>query len=100
MLRVMWMGAARVLTFLLVVVPQAQQTGPLEVFAPLVGGEWVADFPGGQVTDTQRFEWAFNRQFVRNVHEVRAGGQVVYSGETMYAWDERASRIVWWYWNS
>jgi hypothetical protein len=24
----------------------------------------------------------------------------VYEGETIYAWDQRAGRIVWWYWNS
>jgi hypothetical protein len=78
----------------------AQPLGQLALFSPLVGREWVAEFPGNDVTDTQRFEWALGARFLRNTHQVRAGGKVVYEGETIYAWDQRAKRIVWWYWNS
>jgi hypothetical protein len=77
-----------------------QPVGQLAIFSPLVGREWVADFPGNKVTDTQRFEWVLGAKFLRNIHHVRAGGKVVYEGETIYAWDQRAQRIVWWYWNS
>jgi len=77
-----------------------QGTQPLAIFAPLIGRDWVAPFSDNNVTDTQRFEWVFGDKFVRNVHHVRAGKQVVYEGETLYAWDERAKRIVWWYWNT
>jgi hypothetical protein len=72
----------------------------LEVFAPFVGGAWVAALSGEGVTDTQRFEWTLGGRFVRNTHEVRAQSQVVYAGETIYAWDVRAEKIVWWYWNT
>lgn len=78
----------------------AQPLGQLAVFSPLVGREWIAAFPDGDVTDTQRFEWVLGARFLRNVHHVRAAGKVVYEGETIYAWDQRAQRIVWWYWNS
>lgn len=78
----------------------AQPIGQLALFSPLVGREWVAEFPGDSVTDTQRFEWALGAKFLRNVHHVRTSGKVVYEGETIYAWDQRAQRIVWWYWNS
>ena len=27
-------------------------------------------------------------------------GEIVYEGETVYAWDARSGRIVWWYWNA
>ena len=80
--------------------PAPQPLGQLAIFSPLVGRDWVAEFPGNNVTDTQRFEWALGARFLRNVHHVRAGGKVVYEGETIYAWDQRAQRIVWWYWNS
>src|SRR5262245_34831519 len=80
--------------------PSAQPIGQLALFSPLVGREWIAHFPGNDVTDTQRFEWALGAKFLRNTHQVRAGSKVVYEGETIYAWDQRAQRIVWWYWNS
>jgi hypothetical protein len=56
----------------------AQPIGQLALFSPLVGREWLAEFPGNNVTDTQRFEWALGAKFLRNVHHVRAGGKVVY----------------------
>jgi len=27
-------------------------------------------------------------------------GEVVYEGETIYAWDPKAQQILWWYWNA
>ncbi len=58
-----------------------QQTNPLNVLAPLIGTDWVADFPGGQATDTQHFEWTLGQKFVRNTHQVRSkDGQVLYAG--------------------
>ena len=74
---------------------------PLGMFAPLIGRSWTAEFPGGKATDHQQFEWVYGEKFVRNTHQVRsAEGGVVYEGETVYAWDARQQRIVWWYWNS
>lgn len=75
--------------------------GKLDAFAPLVGRDWISPLPKGNLTDTQRFEWMYGKQFIRNTHEVKtATGDVVYEGETIYAWDARAGRIVWWYWNA
>jgi hypothetical protein len=73
----------------------------LAVLAPLVGTDWVATFPGGKVTDTQRYEWVFGDRFVRNRHQVRTeDGKTVNEGEAIYAFDQRERRIVWWYWNT
>jgi hypothetical protein len=81
--------------------PAEAVPGKLDVFAPLIGRNWTAPLPNGNLTDTQRFEWEYGRKFVRNTHEVKtAKGEVVYDGETIYAWDARAGRIVWWYWNA
>ena len=74
---------------------------PLAVLQPLIGPTWKATFPGSDMTDTQTFEWVFDRKFVRNIHWVtNAKGEVVYRGEALYAWDPKSEQIVWWYWNA
>jgi len=74
--------------------------GRLDAFAPLVGRDWSAPLPSGNLTDTQHFEWMYGNKFIRNTHFVRTTkGEVVYEGQTIYAWDVRSGRIVWWYWN-
>ena len=74
---------------------------PLRPLAALVGPTWVAKFPNGKLTDTQTWTWAYGGKFLRSIHEVRdAQGKVVYGGETIYAWDARASQLVWWYFNA
>lgn len=79
----------------------AAAPGKLDAFAPLIGRDWTAPLPTGNVTDTQRFEWIYGTKFIRNTHAIKtANGQVVYEGETVYAWDARANKIVWWYWNA
>jgi len=81
--------------------PPSSPSNPLAIFTPFIGSEWTTELQAGQVTDTQRYEWTLDRKFVRNTHQVRTkDGQVVYEGETIYAWDSRADRIVWWYWNT
>lgn len=78
----------------------APAAGKLDAFARLIGRDGTAPLPNGKLTDTQRFEWVYGRKFIRNTHEVKtAKGDVVYEGETIYAWDARGGRIVWWYWN-
>lgn len=81
---------------------EARPIGALEVLAPLTAASWVAAFPDSDgATDTQRFEWMYGGKFLRNTHQVRDGsGRVVYEGETVYAWDWSAERVVWWYWNT
>ena len=81
--------------------PAAAAEGKLDAFAPLIGRDWTAPLPNGKLTDTQRFEWMYGKKFVRNIHFVKTTkGEVVYEGETVYAWDARSGRIVWWYWNA
>ena len=81
--------------------PVGTAPGKLDAFAPLIGRDWIAPLPKGNVTDTQRFEWMYGKKFIRNTHAVKtAKGEIVYEGETVYAWDARSSRIVWWYWNA
>ena len=68
--------------------------GHLDALKPLIGRDWSAPLPGGQVTDTQRFEWMYGNRFIRNTHWVKTpNGDVVYEGETVYAWDSRADRM-------
>lgn len=71
-----------------------------KALSPLVGKTWVGSFPGG-ASDTQKFEWLYNGKFLRNTHWVKnAGGDVVYEGETVFAWDHKKKTVVWWYWNT
>lgn len=78
----------------------APASSPLAILSPLVGENWVAEMQGG-ATDTQRFEWMFDRKFLRNTHEVRnAAGDVIYAGETVYGYDLAEKQLRWWYFNS
>jgi outer membrane protein assembly factor BamB len=75
--------------------------GPLAVLEPLAAHKWVAPFPNGRLTDTQRFEWMYGRKFLRNPHQVKdASGKVVYEGETIYGFDEATGAVRWWYFNA
>ena len=69
-------------------------------FAPLVGSTWVADFPSGGMVDTHTYEWVYGGKFLRNIHHVSdSANKVVYQGETIFGWDHKQKKIVWWYWN-
>jgi hypothetical protein len=82
-------------------VAQDMPIEPLRPLAALVGHPWVAALPGGKLTDTQTWTWAYGGKFLRSVHEVRDGdGRAVYGGETIYAWDAREEKLVWWYFNT
>jgi hypothetical protein len=81
-------------------VPASSPQTALAVLAPLIGADWRAALPTGQLTDTQHFEWMYDHMFIRSPHHVdTADGKTVYTGETVYGWDARAHQIVWWYWN-
>lgn len=68
---------------------------------PLIGKVWRGTFPGGELHDTQEFEWMLGGKFVRNVHRVTSlAGKVVYEGETIYGWDHESERVRWWYFNA
>jgi hypothetical protein len=65
----------------------------------LVGQCWVGTFPDQKQTDEHCFEWVFNGKFIRDRHKVR-NGKAPYEGETLYGWNNKAQRVVFWYWNS
>lgn len=84
--------------------PPSEEAGgssQLAGLAPLVGRTWQGSFPGGELRDTQEFEWMLGGAFLRNAHRVTdAGGRAVYEGETVYGWDPEARRLRFWYFNS
>jgi hypothetical protein len=69
---------------------------PLEFLA---GSCWAGSFPDGKSTDEHCFEWVFDGKFIRDRHVVRGRSQP-YAGETIFAWDAKDRRVVFWYWNS
>ena len=79
----------------------AQSTTPehYQPLAFLVGSCWTGTFPNGKATDEKCFEWVFDRKFIRERHIVR-GQPDPYAGETLFAWDPKAKRVVFTYWNS
>ena len=71
-----------------------------QLMKPLVGQSFEGVFPDGKLTDEQRYEWVYGDKFIRNVHFVRTqAGEVVYQGETIFAFDREKGRPVFWYWN-
>ncbi|MSR48065.1 MAG: hypothetical protein EXS13_13575 [Planctomycetes bacterium] len=74
---------------------------PLAPLEPFTAHDWVATFPNGKLTDTQRYEWMLGKKFLRNPHQVRdADGKVVYEGETIYGFDAATKALRWWYFNA
>lgn len=61
-------------------------------FADLVGSCWRATFPNSTNTDTHCYTSMLGGRYIRDIHVV-AGGVPPYSGETIYWWDARASRV-------
>lgn len=64
---------------------------------PLVGACWRAELTS-TASDTHCFEPMYGGAHVRDRHEVREGGKVVYAGETIYSVD--GSDVVFTYVNS
>lgn len=61
----------------------AQEAHPALVpLAPLIGETWKGTFDvnGDAVTDISRYEWAMNKQAIRNIHTLEGGA---YGGETL-----------------
>jgi hypothetical protein len=85
--------------FGLVIAAEAAAAGPadLSAFAPFAGSCWVADFTPA-VSDTHCFETMYGGAHVRDRHEVKDKGKVVYAGETIYSLD--GGQRVFTYFNS
>ena len=56
----------------------------LPMFEPFVGACWRAQF-SATVNDTHCFEPMYGGAHVRDRHEVKSDGRVVYAGETIYS---------------
>lgn len=69
----------------------------LAPFKPFLGSCWRASF-GATTTDTHCFEAMYGGAHVRDRHEVKDGGKVVYAGETIYSAD--GPDLVFTYFNS
>jgi hypothetical protein len=72
----------------LLIVAQADiaKAPDLSAFKPFVGACWRADF-SAKVRDTHCFQSIYGGAHVRDRHEVRDSGKVVYAGETTYSAD-------------
>ena len=86
-----------VTTFAAADAPTAQN--PLQPLEFLVGSCWAGDFPGGRGVDTHCFASVYGGKFVRDTHVLHGKGPD-YSGESIYGWDPRQQKIVFWYWSS
>lgn len=71
---------------LLALLLAAQSPTDLSAFRPFVGSCWRSQ-TGSVVSDTHCFESMFGGRHIRDRHEVRENGKVVYSGETIYSVD-------------
>ena len=72
--------------------PSPSAFAPLEF---LVGSCWAGTFADGKTTDTHCFDWILDRKFIRDNHVVASEPR--YEGETTYAWDATAKRVVYRY---
>ena len=83
----------------LILAAQAVTPAPasLLAFRPFVGACWRAEF-SPRVSDTHCFEAMYGGAHVRDRHEVKDDGKVIYAGETIYSADR--SDLVFTYVNS
>jgi hypothetical protein len=74
-----------------------QAPADLSAFAPFAGSCWVADF-SPTMSDTHCFEAMYDGAHVRDRHEVKEKGKIIYAGETIYSLD--GDSAVFTYFNS
>lgn len=74
-----------------------QAPADLSAFAPFAGSCWVADF-SPTMSDTHCFEAMYDGAHVRDRHEVKEKGKIIYAGETVYSLD--GDSAVFTYFNS
>lgn len=75
---------------------QTDSTAHFQPFSFLAGSCWKGAFPGGGAEDEHCFEWVYGGKFLRDRHVV-TGAKTPYAGETLYAWDAKAQRVIYWY---
>lgn len=86
------------LLFLALLTPQAA-ADPLQPLQFLVGHCWSGEFANGGGRDTHCFESVYDGRFVRDSHVVRGKG-ADYLGESIYGFDAKKQRVVYWYWSN
>jgi hypothetical protein len=64
----------------------AQAPADLSAFKPFVGACWRTQF-SAIINDTHCFEAMYGGAHVRDRHEVKENGKIVYAGETIYSAD-------------
>jgi hypothetical protein len=79
--------------------PAPETADHLQPLQFLVGHCWAGAFPNNGGTDTHCFEPMFGGKFIRDKHVVHSKGPD-YLGESIYAFDPKQQRIVFWYWSS
>jgi hypothetical protein len=67
-------------------------------FSFLTQSDWVGKFADGKTTDYQHFEWQHGGKFLRNRHH-STGERGGHEGEAVFAYDEEAQRVRFWYWD-
>lgn len=77
----------------------AAETDPLQPLQFLVGHCWSGDLAKGGGRDTHCFEPMYGGRFVRDRHVVRGKGPD-YLGESVYGFDAKRKRVVYWYWSN
>ena len=79
--------------------PAEPAKDPLQPLQFLVGHCWAGDFPNNMGKDTHCFEPMYGGRFIRDKHVLHGKGPD-YLGESIYAFDPKQKRIVFWYWSS
>jgi len=82
---------------LLALLLAAQSPTELSAFGQFAGSCWVADFTA-TMSDTHCFEVMYGGVHIRDRHEVKERGKIIYAGETVYSLD--GDSTVFTYFNS
>jgi hypothetical protein len=93
------MFASLILAAVLSPLPAATEADPLQPLRFLVGHCWSGEFANGGGSDTHCFEPMYGNRFVRDRHVVRGKG-ADYLGESVYGFDAKRKRVVYWYWSN
>jgi hypothetical protein len=68
-------------------------------FADMVGSCWVGTFPDGKTRHSHCYTTQFDR-FIRGTATLAVDGTDKFAGDSVFAWDEKEQRIVYYIWAS
>jgi hypothetical protein len=83
--------------------PHAETVVAFGWFGDLAGACWTGTAADGTTLDTQCYQWQFGRFLrgsigIHGPHGNEPAGQ--FEGDSVFAWDKKANRIVYWFWGS